>query len=140
MTPSPLEQRNPYKGGPPRGWIRVGLVDPAGVVEGVDLLADTGSPFLVIIGLARLQRFLFTPAPSLATNYGRLRGGRIRVVIPALAFDRIILGHGSDAVITDVRKSHPDFAGLVGLPFLRLMRYGGDADWFWIRPAGAASP
>jgi hypothetical protein len=31
--------------------------------------------------------------------------------------------------------SSPDFGGLVGLPLLRLMEYGGDADWFWLRPA-----
>jgi hypothetical protein len=138
MNPSPPEQRNPYKGGPPRPWIRVGLVDPSGAVEEVDLLADTGSPFVVIIGTARFYRFLFTRTQSLVSNYGKLKGGRIRVVIPAIGFDRILLGHASDAIVADAQKSHPDFAGLVGLPFLRLMEYGGDADWFWIRPAGAA--
>ena len=65
-------------------------------------------------------------------------GGTVRIVIPAIGFNRIILTYASDSAVTAIRRSHPDFAGLVGLPFLRLMEYGGDADWFWIRSAAAA--
>jgi hypothetical protein len=49
-----------------------------------------------------------------------------------------VLTYGSDAAVAAIRKSHADFAGLVGLPFLRLMEYGGDTDWFWIRSTAAA--
>ena len=62
----------------------------------------------------------------------------MRVVIPAIGFDRIVLTYGSDAAVSAIRKSHADFAGLVGLPFLRLMEYGGDGIWFWIRSVAAA--
>ncbi len=137
MSPSPQEQRNPYKGAPARPWIRVGLADRTGNVEEVDLVADTGCPFLMIIGTARFSRLLLIPSPPLRATYGWMRGGRIRVMIPAIGFDQTILGHASDLGVATTRKSHPDFAGLVGLPFLRLMEYGGDADWFWIRPAGS---
>ncbi|HEX5271740.1 MAG TPA: hypothetical protein VFW33_14680 [Gemmataceae bacterium] len=75
--------------------------------------------------------------PALPTNYGVMPGGTVRVVIQATGFDRIVLTYGSDAAVAAIRKSHADFAGLVGLPFLRLMEYGGDADWFWVRPAAA---
>jgi hypothetical protein len=32
-----------------------------------------------------------------------------------------------------VKRSDPEFGGLVGLPLLRMLEYGGDAGWFWIR-------
>jgi hypothetical protein len=117
--------------------VRVRLVALGGTVEEVDLVADTGSPFPLIIGLADLHRLRQQPAPDVYANYGLLTGGRIRAVIPAIGFSRIVLGYGSDVAVAITRVSHADFAGLVGLPFLRLMDYGGNADWFWIRPAGA---
>jgi hypothetical protein len=137
MTPSPPEQRNPYKGGPPRAWIRVRLLAPNGVAEDVDLHADTGCPLPVIIGVTDLRRFARRVAPALPTNYGLMHGGTVRVIIPALGFDRILLTYGSDTAVAAVRQSHPDFAGLVGLPFLRLMEYGGNDTWLWIRLAAA---
>ena len=36
------------------------------------------------------------------------------------------------------RSNVIDFSGLVGLPLLRLLEYGGDADWFWLRPASTS--
>jgi hypothetical protein len=139
MTPSFREQRNPYKGGPPRAWLHVRLVAPSGISEDLDLHADTGSPLPVIIGSSSLRSLAQRIVPALPTNYGLMPGGTVRVVIPAIGFDRIVLTYASDAAVATIRKSHADFAGLVGLPFLRLMEYGGDADWFWIRSA-AASP
>jgi hypothetical protein len=88
--------------------------------------------------LGSIHRLRQKRVRDIPTNYGRLTGGRIRVVIPAIGFDDIVLGYGSDPAVATARKSHPDFAGLVGLPFLRLMEFGGDANDFWIRPAGAA--
>jgi hypothetical protein len=36
--------------------------------------------------------------------------------------------------VTDaIRASSQDFEGLVGLPLLRKLQYGGDADHFWVR-------
>ena len=41
-----------------------------------------------------------------------------------------MIGYGSDAVVAATQANSPDFGGLVGLPLLRTMRYGGDADFF----------
>jgi hypothetical protein len=41
--------------------------------------------------------------------------------------------YGSDPVAQAARRNSSDFSGLVGLPLLQLMEYGGDADWFWLR-------
>jgi hypothetical protein len=61
------------------------------------------------------------------------------VVIPKISFDQQVLGYASDAVVSAAQASSPDFAGLLGLPLLRLMGYGGGADSFWVRP-GAGTP
>lgn len=49
-----------------------------------------------------------------------------------LRVNLMIIGYGSDAVTDAARSSHPGLGGLVGLPFLREFRYGGDAHKFWI--------
>jgi hypothetical protein len=116
----------------------VRLVSPNGIDEDLDLHADTGCPLPVIIGETTLRRLALRTVPALPTNYGVLPGGTVRTVIPAIGFDRIVLTYGSGAAVAAIRRSHADFAGLVGLPFLRLMEYGGDADWFWIRSAATA--
>jgi hypothetical protein len=47
-------------------------------------------------------------------------------------------GFGSDPVLQAVQVDRPDFAGLAGLPLLRLVEYGGNDTSFWLRkPAGA---
>ncbi|MCI0358407.1 MAG: hypothetical protein L0211_07990 [Planctomycetaceae bacterium] len=69
----------------------------------------------------------------MSTNFGALDGGWLRVQIPELAFDATILAYGSDAVLQAAQASHSDFAGLAGLPLLRMLEYGGDRDSFWLR-------
>src|SRR5438876_5430406 len=44
-----------------------------------------------------------------------------------------LVGFASGPVTVAARASSPDFEGLAGLPLLRLMEYGGDADYFWVR-------
>jgi hypothetical protein len=68
------------------------------------------------------------------TNFGLLRSGWLRVVIPELGFDRQLLGFASDQVVAAARSSSPAFEGLAGLPLLRMMQYGGDASSFWLQP------
>jgi len=60
--------------------------------------------------------------------------------MPELNVQRKLLGYGNDMVVSTAKKSHPDFEGLVGLPFLRLVEYGGDADSFWVRPLQGSGP
>ena len=137
MSGAPQEQRNPYKGTPPRSWIRIELVALDGTVQSLELLADTGSPFLLIVSDGTMRRFAWQPAPGRASSFGQLPGGVLRVAIPQLGFDSLVVGFASDALVREAQVSSPDFEGLAGLPFLRMVEYGGDADWFWIRPQGS---
>ena len=136
MSGGSQEQRNPYKGTTPRPWVRVQIVARDGSVGEVELIADTGNPYGVIIGAARMARVKRKSGPVLGSNFGLLAGGWLRVVIPDVGFDDLVFGCGSDAVVMHTKQDSPDFEGLVGLPLLRMLEYGGDADWFWIRPQG----
>jgi hypothetical protein len=134
MSTGPQEQRNRYKGSTDRPWIRVRLVAPDGTAEEIELIADTGNPYAVIIGTDRMARFSHLGLPSTESNFGPLEVGWLRVTIPDVALDSLVEGCGSDQILTHVRADSPDFEGLAGLPLLRLLEYGGDVDWFWIRP------
>lgn len=136
MTGVLFEQRNPYKGTPPRPWVRLRLAAPDGSTQELDLLADTGNPCALIIGQQLMARLKHGDGPDMNTNFGRLEGGWLQLEMPELQMVRPILGYASDAVVTAAKASHPDFKGLVGLPLLRLVEYGGDAVGFWLRAIG----
>jgi hypothetical protein len=72
-------------------------------------------------------------AADVTSNFGMLAGGRVRIAMPGLALDRTVVGYASDAVYQAAKASHPDFAGLAGLPLLRMAKFGGDADFFWFK-------
>src|SRR6266542_5151978 len=132
MSGASLEQRNPYKGTRPRAWVRVQLLALDGSTEEVDLLADTGNPLALVVGSVRMGRVIRRGVPPVTTNFGRMNGGWVRVMIPDVGFDEEVLGYASDRVVNTAQRDSPDFEGLVGLPLLRMLEYGGDADWFWI--------
>lgn len=127
------EQRNAYKGSPSRPWIRVVLVAPDGSTRELVLLADTGSPFNLVVSNATLQQFQLIGVPGVSSNFGHLNGGWLRIQIPDVDIDEDIVAYGSNNVAQAVASSHTDFEGLVGLPLLRKTEYGGDNDDFWIR-------
>jgi hypothetical protein len=127
------EQRNAYKGTPPRPWIRISLVAADGETRELDVLADTGNPCALIIGMTLLQQFQVLAAPGVSTNFGDLAGGWLRIHIPDIGLEEEILAYGGDAVAGAVAASHADFEGLAGLPLLRMMEYGGDRHEFWIQ-------
>jgi hypothetical protein len=106
----------------------------------MDLMADTGNPCAIIISRATMARLKQRTAPDVNSNFGLLEGGWFHVRMPELGLDQEITGYASDAVITAAKASSPDFEGLVGLPLLRMLEYGGDADWFWIRPSQPGPP
>jgi hypothetical protein len=110
-----------------------------GATDEVELLADTGNPCALIISQTTMARLKQRAAPGVNSNFGPLEGGWIHVNVPELGLDRDLVGYASDAVALAAESSSPDFAGLAGLPLLRLMEYGGDANWFWLRP-GASPP
>jgi hypothetical protein len=81
-----------------------------------------------------MARLRHRAASDVHSNFGLLEGGWLHLTMPELGLDQDIESFGSDAVATATKASSPDFEGLAGLPFLRLLEYGGDADWFWLRP------
>lgn len=87
----------------------------------------------MIVGEDVLRQFNLGLTPGMSTNFGPLQGGWLRVSIPALGFDQIVLAYGSDAVLQAVKESHADFAALAGLPLLQLFEYGGNQNDFWLR-------
>ena len=131
---APPEQRNIYKGEPARAWIRLQLVAPDERATEVELLVDTGNPCALIIDTQTMQTFAWRESITTDSNFGSLEGGWLRLVIPELAFDVKLLGHANDSVVNVVQRSDTNFAGLAGLPLLRMLEYGGHVGAFWIRP------
>jgi hypothetical protein len=125
------QQINPLKA--ERCWLSVELIDVAGDSQIMQFLADTGSPTPVIIGTADMMLFMHRGASDRSSNFGNLAGSWLRVAIPEVGVDCLVLGYASDHVVSLVTDSSEDFDGLIGLPLLRLAEYGGDADSFWIR-------
>lgn len=133
MSGAGLEQRNAYKGTPERAWVHVRLVATDGSTQDVELMADTGSPCAVIISSSRMSQVSQKGGPTVDSNFGLMSSGWLRLVIPGVGLDELVLGYASDVIATDVKNDCPDFEGLLGLPVLRMLEYGGDADSFWIR-------
>lgn len=129
-----FEQRNPYKGSPQRPWIRIRLREMGGVEHEVQLLADTGNPCAIILGMDLLEKLKILEEGTFNSNFGVLVRAWINVHTPELGLDLDVPAYGSDNVLAVAKASSPDFEGLAGLPLLRLMEYGGDADSFWVRP------
>jgi hypothetical protein len=97
------------------------------------LVADIGCPCAIVIGLEHLPEFSFGIGSDAATNFGILESAWLHLAMPEFGLESLVLGYGSDEVLATVQADHPDFEGLAGLPLLRLLEYGGNADEFWIR-------
>src|SRR5947209_8353630 len=127
MTPHPFVQRNPYKGTTPRCWVRLRFAAPDGSLHERELVADTGCPYAVILGQTDFTRLLRASGVGRNTNFGFLTGGWLALSMPELGLSTQITGFGSDQVWQAVQLDSPDFAGLVSLPLLQMIEYGGDA-------------
>jgi hypothetical protein len=101
-----------------------------------ELVADTGSPCAVILGQVDLAILSRAAAAPINTNFGQLSGGWLELAMPELNLTNQLHGFGSDHILQAVQSDSPDFAGLVGLPLLRLVEYGGDSATFWVRAGG----
>ena len=133
------EQRNSYKGIDPRGWVRIKLVASDGSRARLELIADTGCPFDLIVDVATVTRFTDSAMTKLGSTYGTLLGGWVDTFVRELGLNARVLAYGNDSLVQEAKLDSNDFAGLIGLPFLRLLEYGGDADWLWIRPPQTGS-
>src|SRR5581483_8921151 len=126
-SPSPL-QRNGYKGTPPRCWVRLRFKTAEGIQHERELLADTGSPCPIILGSFDLSLLSHAPAQGIESNFGHLNGGWLELDMAELGLSNQVLGYGSDEVFRAVRGASGSFSGLAGLPLLRRLEYGGDAE------------
>jgi hypothetical protein len=136
MPPTSFVQRNLYKGTTPRCWVRLRFAAADGSLYERELLADTGSPCAVIMGQADLALLLRAVAAGVNSNFGHLTGGWLELAMPELGLTNQVLGYGSDQVFQAVQSGESSFAGLVGLPVLRMVEYGGDCDAFWLGKPG----
>jgi hypothetical protein len=135
MASVPLTQQNPYKGANPRCWIRLRFVAADSSLHERELVADTGSPCAIILGQIDLALLLRGAAASANSNFGQLTGGWVELGMPEFGLSNLVLGYGSDQLLQAVRQDSPNFAGVAGLPLLRMVEYGGDLASFWIRKA-----
>jgi hypothetical protein len=113
--------------------MTIRLATPGGDTRDWKLIADIGSPFAIVIGVEHLPDFSFGAGTHLNSNFGFLESAWLHLAMPEFELDSLILGYGSNEVLDSARADHPDFEGLAGLPLLRLLEYGGNADEFWIR-------
>ena len=137
MTSTSFVQRNLYKGINPRCWVRLRFAAADASIHERELVADTGCPCAVIVGQSDLAALFRSSAPGVNSNFGHLAGAWLELSMPELGLTHQVLGFGSDQVLQAVLNDSADFAGLAGLPLLRLLEYGGDANSFWIRQTTA---
>ena len=97
------------------------------------MLADTGNPFAVVLGQADLVKLMQAELRGVNTNFGTMTGGWIQLAMPEFGLTRRVSDFDSDRVLQAVRADSSDFLGLIGLPLLRMLEYGGDHAAFWIR-------
>ena len=140
MPETPPEQRNVYRGEPARAWLRLELIAANGRVGELEVLVNTGNPCAIIVHTATMESLRWRESIRTDSNFGPLDGGWLRIAIPELGFDVKTIGYANDSVANVVKRSDPAFGGLVGLPLLRMLGYGGDGGCFWIRSSGKRWP
>lgn len=140
MNPTLVEQRNPYLGVAPRAWLRLRFLDPNDSPIELTLIADTGSPYAVIIDVLVLDRLIRSVAPPVVSTFGPMTSGWVRLSMPAFGIDQDILCYGSPTIEAAVQADDSSFQGLVGLPVLQLAEYGGNATDFWFRYPPTPTP
>jgi hypothetical protein len=111
-----------------------------GSVRHLDLVADTGSAAQIILRSDLLTALRFLPLPERPSNFGPMIGGLLRLYNPELGVVETVLGYGNDSLAATAARSHPDFAGVIGLPLLRIGEYGGNATDFWFRYPPSTPP
>jgi hypothetical protein len=109
-------------------------IDAVPVEAEVDTSA--GLPRTMIFGLPDCTLLSRAAAGGVNSNFGPLSGDWLELSTPELGRTGQIRGFGSDPVLQGVQRDSADFAGLAGLPLLRLAENGGDATSLWVRKAG----
>ena len=128
-------QRNPYRGEPARACVQLAVHPLQGAPRDLVFLVDTGCPCPLIVAEEVWRDCLLEEAGDVMTNFGLLKGGWSQVTVGVVDINLRVKTYGSDAVAAAVRQSVPEFAGLAGLPLLRMFEYGGDSSEFWLQSA-----
>lgn len=110
------------------------LIALDGSARELKLAVDTGSPFMLIISPEPASALNHGKAVRIDTNFGMLDGAWFQLSMPEFEVFETVCGYESEEVVESIKASDPALDGLVGLPVLRLLEYGGNADEFWIRP------
>jgi hypothetical protein len=126
-------QRNAYEGMPARACMVLRMTTPSGDVRDFKLVVDTACPVSFILGPDEVAEFSFGVAAPVNTNFGMLQGEWFLLAMPELKLDALMVGYASEQAAYAVRLDHSEFAGIAGLPLLRLLEYGGNHSEFWIR-------
>jgi len=126
-------QLNDYKGMPERAWLTLEFQNASGSQETFELVADTGSPYPIVVATEVMDRFEFKEQVGLvlSSNFGTLRGGWLSVRLPQVSDWLFFMSFASQQLANSVRDSSTSFVGVVGLPFLQQFTYGGNQQQFW---------
>lgn len=126
------EQRRPYRSR--RAWLEFTFFTPDGFRADVNLVADTACPFDFILAPDVYDLLARSPLGIIPnTNYGDLPSGVVLLYMPEIGLVEFVRALRSDLLGEVLEREHPTFAGMVGLPILRLGEYGGNATDFWFR-------
>ena len=91
----------------------------------------------MILGKSDLALLLRSAAAGMNSNFDQLTGAWLELSMPELGLNTQVVGYGSDRVLQAVQGDSVDFAGVAGLPLLRMVEYGGDATSFWVQQVPA---
>jgi hypothetical protein len=109
------------------------LTTPSGESRDFRLVVDTACPVSFILAPDDIPEFSFGGTAPVNTNFGVLQGEWFLFAMPELGLDALMVGYASQDAADTVRLDHSDFAGIAGLPLLRLLEYGGNQSEFWVR-------
>jgi hypothetical protein len=98
-----------------------------------EFLVDTGNPCSLIIGSELMEKLKWRDSAGLDSNFGAMDEGWLSLAVPEFGGEFKTLGYANDPVLQVVQRNHASFVGLAGLPLLRMMEYGGNEGYFWIR-------
>jgi hypothetical protein len=129
-----LEQRNIYKCEPSRAWVNLSVFSPTGDSRQCEFLVDTGNPCPLIVGSEFMIAMRWRTSAGIESNFGSMDAGWLSLAVPEFGSEFKTICYANDIVLNVVRRSKDSFAGLVGLPLLRMMEFGGDQGYFWVRP------
>jgi hypothetical protein len=127
MTRPMPNWRNAYKGIPPRPWLHLQLLGENGLIRELQLLADTGNPYPLIISSKNMASFQQGFSPDIDEAF--------KMGMTALSGhdNRIACITQNQTAKTKSWDRHPDPATF------HWAEIGLNARWFWLRSPAKTS-